>query len=166
MKKLFHINSIFEEDVKVFTPRIPLSTAPDEDEMFPRICTSDTIAGCMHAHPSLIQDCGSLQVNKLFFPKLNTYGYLYRIYHFEESLKDIVTPSILISEELVPDAEETNEHWIMKPATPVNVSYLLVYNIDVHFDEENGHFKDISIDFEEFEELPLFEITENIVIPA
>lgn len=164
MKKLYHINSIFEEDVKVFTPRIPMSTASDEDEMLTRICTSDLVTGCMHAHPSLIQDCGYFHSNKVFFPELNSHGYLYRVYHFEEKLEDIVEPSILFSEQLVPDAHETNEHWIMKTSTPVKVTYLIVYSITTVFDEEDGSYKDINIQFEEFEDLPVF-VRESMATP-
>ena len=117
--------------IDVFTPRIPISRMCYEDAITPRICLSTSLEGCFSAAP---WGGEGLDIN----PK----SVVYRIYEFDDTNippKNIVTTeyltgmySIIDEEPLVPDAEFTNEVWVVnKDLQPDNIYYVVVDKYDL-----------------------------------
>ena len=51
-KYLYHISLEGNlNEKKIFTPRVPNTCMQDEDKDIPRVCTSETIRGCIAAFP-------------------------------------------------------------------------------------------------------------------
>lgn len=105
-KYLYHIS--LEGDIneeKIFTPRVPNTCMQDEENTIPRICTSETIRGCIAAFPyrrdlDEVVDNGS--------------GFLY-LYKFDMySLGSNNLKYFYQIEKYVPDAVSTKETWITK----------------------------------------------------
>lgn len=105
-KYLYHISlegNLNEE--KTFTPRVPSTCMMDEENSIPRICTSETIRGCIAAFPYR-KDLDEVVDNGA--------GFLY-LYKFDMySLGCTNLKYFYQIEKYVPDALSTKETWITK----------------------------------------------------
>lgn len=88
-------------DIWTPTPRIPGSAMSEENQTIPRICAAPTIEGCLLALADDIQ-CGIYQHKRL---PIN-------VYVTDADEYDWMTPYYD-----VPDAHQTGEVWLRKPAT-------------------------------------------------
>ena len=96
---------------KPFEPRIGNTQAASEDRTVPRICTSDTLLGCLRAMPILVE----LAAQNNYSPwkehntsKESNYRggwYLYAFQDYEWTLKP--------NKKLVFDTDITTEHWLV-----------------------------------------------------
>lgn len=141
--KLFHISRDFNETIKVFEPRIPHFTMGREDTVTPRICVAPTIEGCVQAHPSVLVFLNPYElslVDYLLDEKRNeqvyllshgTSGILCKLYTFEVDKSKVKTDTELLASKLVPDVNNTNEHWIVESMSPTKVEYVLIQKAEV-----------------------------------
>ncbi|EEM25301.1 hypothetical protein CQ064_09095 [Bacillus sp. MYb78] len=110
MSIFYHISMDLQHSGE-FVPRIPSCRHQDkEDDVTNRICVSRTIDDCLSAIPS-----GGAHLEEL---NIEQRGY-YKVFKIDtEKLgiedSDIVSSDVLYQEDLVRDAEVTNEHWILK----------------------------------------------------
>lgn len=115
MAVFYHISKDLRHN-GVFTPRIPSNRyegQDKEDDTTPRITVSTTIEGCLSAMPG-----GGLSLEET---NIETRGY-YLVFRIDtEKLgipnSAIVSSDYLFKNELVPDADNTEEHWITVPFT-------------------------------------------------
>lgn len=149
---LFHISPFMDAEVHQFEPRIPLNRADGEDKTIPRICTSTSIEGCIIGQPSILYEfhdypqwegmCPYQHMSSLHYLLVHgKSGLLMRVYHFEVSAEDINGPTYLKERHYVPDALETQEHWLLADATPVFVSYALLEQAKRDSETEKWDFK-------------------------
>lgn len=100
--KLYHITKDLSLKSKTFTPRIPLSRMPEEDDTVKRICASSSIKSAFEGFPEkiafILRDRHLDRTNYLAFYEMDADEYL-----GPTDIKD-----------KVPDAEITCEHWILK----------------------------------------------------
>lgn len=138
-KKLFHISLVeyvedIEDFIDYFEPRIPTTAASNEDMTQERICTADTIDGCIKGHPNLLR-YANLYMNwdpmdsmskQMYLLEKGKSGFLCQLYEFDVDLSEdfIKTPDQLIG--LVPDVNFTNEHWLTKAIEPSNIRFVLI----------------------------------------
>lgn len=162
--KLMHISLVGEnihETIKEFIPLIPTKPAYMEDVTQERICTSDTVIGCMKGHPSIMNDLDTnlpyfdpmiTMSNQTCLLELGKSGFLCQLYHFEVPEEWVKKPSELNG--LVPDVDFTNEHWIMNPTVPVKMQYVLV--------EDATRYKDLNDEIVENYEYTIFDTVEEL----
>lgn len=102
---LYHVSDRIDRvPEKTFIPRVPASVAAqDEDRTTPRICFGPSIVKCLEAIG------------------LNTEMQEYiTVYQLDTSAIDnsyLVTPDKLLADNLVYDAVETYEYWVLCPVT-------------------------------------------------
>lgn len=84
----------------IFTPRVPETRAIEEDDKTPRICVSDTILRCLAAIDGVsteyLGSYSGVPTRPMYIYRLKGKGY---------------RPT----NEEVPDAYKTNEHWLLVP---------------------------------------------------
>lgn len=100
---------------KPFEPRIGTTQAPSEDRTVPRICTSDTLLGCLRAMPILIEMVAQSNYNPWKSGKVANSAnikdkylggwYLYAFQDYEWCLKP--------TKKLCFDSDITREHWLV-----------------------------------------------------
>lgn len=122
---LYHISQLseFPNETKRFIPRIPEYRASGENERIPRICVSDSLDGCFKAHPDAVHNINYAMDTEVLLEEGIT-GILYRVYHFLVDEEEVLFPNQLHSKGYVPDALDTNEHWILNEIKPVGISYV------------------------------------------
>ena len=106
-----------------FSPRIPenKSKIGTEDDTTPRVCVCETIEGCLSAMPG-----GGLEIESL-----TDNQYYLKVFSIDtERLglkkEDILCWDYLYQNNLVPDAEITQEHWILKPFEVEKIDSFLI----------------------------------------
>ncbi|WP_242306314.1 hypothetical protein [Bacillus cereus group sp. BfR-BA-01317] len=110
MSIFYHVSTDLQHSGE-FVPRIPSCRHQDkEDDVTKRICVSKTIDDCLSAIPS-----GGAHLEEL---NIEQRGY-YKVFKIDTDKlgiedSDIVSSDVLYQEDLVRDAEVTNEHWILK----------------------------------------------------
>lgn len=109
MAIFYHVSTDLNHN-GVFTPRIPQTRHGDsENETIPRVCVGETIEDCLTAIPNgggNLEDFnddigGFFKIFKIDTEKLNIRE------------KDIISNEFLFQEDLVRDADITNEYWIL-----------------------------------------------------
>lgn len=137
-KKLYHISYDYKKTIKKFVPSIPPQRCGGEDGTIKRICTSNTLEGCMIGHPNLwyhmmvypeAEYCCPYEMMDRLTTLLDhneEVGYLLKVYEFKAIEEDIIPPATLLKEKLVPDADETQEHWITKEISASHVFYVFI----------------------------------------
>ncbi|MDF9599157.1 hypothetical protein P7D15_01835 [Bacillus cereus] len=110
MSIFYHVSTDLQHSGE-FVPRIPSCRHQDkEDDVTNRICVSKTIDDCLSAIPN-----GGAHLEEL---NIEQRGY-YKVFKIDTEklgIEDsaIVSSDVLYQEDLVRDAEVTNEHWILK----------------------------------------------------
>ena len=103
--KLFHVSfNITEPLDKIFIPRVPENLMNGEDEIYKRICFSDSITGCINSIGKVLEACGSTNTMPII------------VWEREVDLLDenLILWKWLYEENLVPDAAITHECWYLK----------------------------------------------------
>lgn len=163
-KKLgfFHLSNDFEKDIKTFIPRIPDSRMGKEDNTQNRVCVAPTIEDCIKAHPSILLYMNSWDIcqrvrveecmaHKHYLLEHGKSGFLCKLYYFEVEKEFVVTNEELQKNNLVPDADITNEHWITTNIQPVDTAYILVERANVEYCIDTGSILQEDIKFSIFE---------------
>lgn len=106
----YHVSTNLSHDGK-FEPRVPSCRYTAlEDDKTPRICVGDSLEDCLTAMPG-----GSECIGELY---RDTRGYFLLFKIDTEKLgiseEDIVPTETLYQKNIVPDADITNESWILK----------------------------------------------------
>ena len=118
----FHVQSVEDEYVDCFVPRIPKTRLILEDDVIPRICLSDSIQGALKGSQYLLQKRDETSVFRQ-----GVKGIYLRVYSFRDvSLKELVTPEELVEDGLVQDAMFTREHWYLQNLKPSDCFYIFV----------------------------------------
>lgn len=153
--KLYHV-SLDTEERYVFTPKLPNIPQMDEEMITPRICLSDSIEGCLSAVA-----WGGLDFEDLFDE--DYWSAPIMVYEFEE--EPTVGPEYLYENDLVRDAELTQEYWVTgRKIVPTN-SYLIRvsgYEMEVH---DNVSYEDLlevasgEVDYEDVIDGAFFTLT-------
>lgn len=127
MTKYYHISTNLEHNGD-FTPSIPQLRMVDEDSTTPRICVSKSIEGAL----SSIPNGGSLLYELLE----STFGFI-KVFEFDLDelnipAKDIIDSNTLFEENLVEDANHTEEVWICTPISipKKNQHIIHIYDMD------------------------------------
>ena len=127
----YYIDTPDNPVIDVFVPRIPHRRMLNENDTTPRICLSTSIEGCFSAAP---WGADSLSYQPKYI--------VYRVYEFHEDKipKDhIYTTKKLMKEHLVPDAEYTDELWIVgQTLRPDNMYYIILDNYETYVAEEEN----------------------------
>lgn len=138
MKKLFHVSLDYEDNIDIFIPRIPQLKSADEDNIQIRICVSDSIEGCLRAHPTFNYYFIEYAENKYSDPyedmsrlayikNIDKVGILIKVYEFTiNNNTRIKSNKDIIKEKLVYDAHLTNESWILEKIKPSDYKYILI----------------------------------------
>lgn len=140
--ELFHISRYREGEgaIQEFVPRIPRNRMEGENDSLPRICVSDNLNGCFTATSNPSYEMYSYQRESSHCPyqqmshmdillEKNQSGQMYRVYHFDMDETEVVTPKELHEKGWVPDALETNEHWITANRKPDRISYIFLLSV-------------------------------------
>lgn len=141
---LFHISNDIRNTISIFEPVIPNHRMPNEDSSIPRICVSTSVEGCIKGHPYALMYTNVAHENYLneldimekehYLLEHGLSGVLCKVYHFEVDKEIVKTDLELIEEGLVPDAKQSQEHWIMDTVSPTKVEYVLIKKTNVLFD--------------------------------
>jgi len=135
---LYHVSIVKLEDSQLkFTPRVPTWRIENENDAIERICVSDSIEGCLRGIEYNITKSLWMQYNEEYQIPL----YVYAIDENKLSKEELYTPEYLVENNLVPDAQESNEHWILKP-----VKFELVDTIKLS-EEMYSIYEDNEIDY-------------------
>ncbi|MCA1064718.1 hypothetical protein QTG56_24210 (plasmid) [Rossellomorea sp. AcN35-11] len=122
MAIFYHVSTRINHSGK-FVPRVPEHRHQGaEDDEIPRISVSPSIEECLSAIPnggSLLDELNVKQKGLYLIFKIDT-----EELGIEE--KDIIGPQYLYENDLVRDAENTKEHWIMKEFTVPDSSRFLI----------------------------------------
>lgn len=163
MKTYYHVSMDYQQEIKEFVPRIPRERASGEDELQKRICVSTTLTGCVKAAPLIWYQMYTYVNAEYYDPYThmsrlttlldheNKVGCLVKVYEFKLEEKELIAPNLLKENGWVPDADKTNEHWIMKATKPSRSYYALLENLK----EEN---EQPVFDFTQYEQHELGEI--------
>lgn len=142
-KTLYHVSLDFEHHIDLFIPDIPKKRAGGEDSTMKRICTSDTLEGCMIGHPNVWYHAHEYTDMEYYDPyehmgfmtvlldHENEWGHLMKVYEFEAEEDQYIGPEKIKQENWVPDVDKTREHWIMEPIKAKRVFYLHLTNTEL-----------------------------------
>lgn len=97
--------------VPKFVLRVPKNRLYGEDDVTPRICLSTSIEQCVNAKPFSAQ---ALYLAREFGLAMALYVYTFRSEDIPEG--KLLGPEGLV--DLVPDAAESNEYWLLDPDVP------------------------------------------------
>lgn len=117
----YHVSTDTSKD-GVFVPGIPEHIMSGESEDYDRVCVAPSIEDCFSAIPN-----GGSRLDELNLTEIGFYK-VFRIDTEKLGIADsnIITSETLFKNEWVPDAEWTNEHWILKEFTvPEEDSFLI-----------------------------------------
>lgn len=140
LKTYYHVSSNYDREINEFIPRIPHNRASGEDAVQKRICVSTSLQGCIKAAPTIWYHMHTYLNAEYYDPythmeRLTTLleqnekvGYLFKVYEFYLDEGEVISASVLKENEWVPDADQTNEHWITKPIKPSKSYYILIEN--------------------------------------
>lgn len=155
MKTFFHISFDPWTTIHEFTPRIPLQRSYGEDNKIHRVCVSNTIENCLSAAPMtdiIFEPGGYLETDdlSLYITKDNS-GVPFVAYELQADPSFVMHPAELSS--LVPDALETQEHWIIHPVRPINRRFFLLEDVNTSGEELKLFYSELSQEqFEKLEE--------------
>lgn len=140
--ELFHISRYKEGEAAIeeFVPRIPKNRMDGENDKISRICVSDNLTGCFTAMSNPSYEMYSYRNEEYFCPyqhmnymdvllETNQSGQMYRVYHFDMDVSEVVTPDVLHENGWVPDALNTHEHWITGSRKPDRISYVFLLSV-------------------------------------
>lgn len=109
---LYHISTnTHEENPKQFVPRVPASANEPEDVTTPRICFAPSVLLAAQATGYGLTENDEIMVYELDTKTVNP--------------ENIIRPERLYRDGLVPDADETGEHWITEPVTLCGTRHLI-----------------------------------------
>lgn len=161
--ELFHVSRYREGEgaIQDFIPRIPRNRMNGENDSMPRICVSDNLMGCFTAMSNPSYEMYSYQRESYHCPyqqmshmdilmETNQAGQMYRVYHFDMDEPEVVTPAELHEKGWVPDALETNEHWITANRKPDRISYIFLLSVTPGKGKFNFRLSEVQEDVEAF----------------
>lgn len=161
--ELFHVSRYREgeEAIQEFVPRIPRNRMEGENDSIPRICVSDNLNGCftatsnpsyeMYSYQRENSHCPYQQMSHLdILMETNQAGQMYRVYHFDMDESEVVSPGDLHEKGWVPDALETNEHWITENRKPDRISYIFLLSVTPGKGKFNFRLSGVQEDVEAF----------------
>ena len=157
--KLFHISYDHCDKIESFVPYVPLQRAIGEDSSRSRICTSDSIEGCFAGSPHtdmLFVEGGLVydEVYDIYYTKDNEYnGVPAILYEFDVPRDKVNFPEEV--KQYVPDALETNEHWITEEVKPTGIRYLLLEDAVYPMNEKPKFFY-VELSKENFDNLIMY----------
>lgn len=132
-KTLLHISYHPWNLVSEFVPRIPYQRAYGEDNKFKRVCVADTIDNCLLAAPftdEMFEPRGYVENGEMDIYLLGEYsGVPFVAYEIEAPVAEVWSPGSI--SRMVPDALETNEHWITTAVKPKSHRYYLLEDVNV-----------------------------------
>lgn len=132
METYLHISFDPWTNIKEFAPRIPLQRAYGEDNKTQRVCVSNSIENCLSAAPMtdvIFEPGGYLETNDLsLYISDDNSGVPFVVYELQANPSSVLHPVELSS--LVPDAVETQEHWIIHPVLPSNRRFFLLEDVN------------------------------------
>jgi len=123
--KLYYIEQTHsEEPLSVFKPRIPENRMSGENATTPRICLSSSLEGCLSATPWGGHNLPTKGKSEIF-----------RVYEFDTNdilEGNLILPYDLFSQNLVPDALVTEEHWVINQnLSPRNTYEILINDFEL-----------------------------------
>lgn len=129
-KKYYFIDTSEKPVIDAFKPRIPVNRMPKENDTIARICLSSTIEGCLTAAPWGWADEAREHPDHV----------VYRVYEFDADKipeDHIYMTKKLVEECLVPDAEYTNEVWVVgQKLRPDNMYYIIIDDCETYVAED------------------------------
>lgn len=164
MKRLFHVSFVVNETIDVFTPRIPITRALNEDNVTPRVCTAPSLECCLLANPytaELFEPEGHVEEGSVIMVCHKSqddthYGVPFIQYEFYVEDKDVLPPASL--QFAVPDVEETSEHWIVRKVEPESKRYFLLK--DAYLGKNGWMYDYLELNLSEFERLMYLDPSE------
>lgn len=139
--KLYHVCLPEESEGDLFYPRVPENRAVGEVSGNPRICLSDNISGCVSAVP-----WGGLQFDEMMINiPHSTESYPIKVYEFDsEDIEEgnLIHPSTLYKESLVPDAEINQEYWVINQNLKPRNSYFITITEFIEESEDDISYED------------------------
>ncbi|KZD63358.1 hypothetical protein [Bacillus cereus] len=110
MKKVFyHVSTLLTKD-GVFKPRIPLDRLENENSSIARVCVAESIEGCLSAFP----DGGKELLETLYVQEMHVKVFRIDAEKLGIREEDIFNSSRLYTTDLVADAENNKENWILR----------------------------------------------------
>lgn len=150
--------------VREYLPRVPSSRMMGEDSTIGRVCFADSIEHCLSAMPgNNWRHAFGIGQRLVAFP-----------YTIDTDDFDLVTPEILDTEHLVPDAACTQEHWLLRPVTLKGIllriddfawgNYYFAAEIhrDAVYNALRRHDIPLSV-IDEFRTVPVFDLVNNVL---
>lgn len=147
----YHLSLIIDEDISEFIPRCPNSEFIGEDDTIPRVCVSKTIKGCVMSAPwgmRGVYTLGLIDVNRDSFRRLHGVddeGMYVNLKVYELETDSYIDSDFLYENKLVPDANITEECWILNSIKPSKV-----YVIKLYYPEEIYNDEGRIVDLENF----------------
>lgn len=139
--KLYHVCLAELAQGDTFYPRVPENRAVGEVSTTPRICLSDSISGCVSAVP-----WGGLQFDEMMISiPYATESYPIKVYEFDsEDIEEgnLICPSTLYKEGLVPDAEINQEYWVVNQNLKPRKSYFISITEFIEESEDDISYED------------------------
>lgn len=151
----FHISFDPWTTIQEFTPRIPFQRAYGEDNKIQRVCVSNSIENCLNAAPMtdvIFEPGGYLETNDLsLYISEDNSGVPFVVYELQADASCVMNPTELSS--LVPDALETQEHWIIHPVRPINRRFFLLEDVNASGKKLKLFYSELSLkEFKKLEE--------------
>ena len=127
--KLYHVSFDLTENRR-FSPRIPESRSPDEDNNIARICASETIEGALSAIPYGGSELDMTLAHNQWLIKL----FIFDTEKLNISENKIMDYNELYEKDLVIDAYETKEYWILEdveiPKEDAQILYIKTFEYE------------------------------------
>lgn len=138
----YHLSLIIDEPISEFIPRCPNAEFHGKDDSIPRVCVSKTIKGCTLSAPwgmRGIANLGLINVDLDTFRKLHGIddnGLYVNLRVYELETDSYVDNDYLYKNNLVPDANITEECWILSCIKPLNIYTIKLYSSEEIYDDE------------------------------
>lgn len=110
MKKVFyHVSTLLTKN-GVFKPRIPADRLENENSSIPRVCVAESIEGCLSAFP----DGGKELLETVYEQDMKVKVFRIDAEKIGIRDEDIINSASLYTSNLVADAENNKENWILR----------------------------------------------------
>jgi hypothetical protein len=132
--KLYHVSTLLEDKPTHFIPRVPSSRMNGEDEVKPRICFSSDVKEALKSMPDSYDGI----YNKYYRQEEEGLPALFSLFEVDTQdvgVENLIDPTTLTNEKLVPDAVKHQEYWVTKELVLTPANFILIEHLEQNNDD-------------------------------
>lgn len=142
--KLYHVSTLLEDKPTHFTPRVPSSRMNGEDEVKPRICFSSDVKEALKSMPDSYDGI----YNKYYRQEEEGLPAFFSLFEVDTQVvesENLIEPTTLTNEKLVPDAVKHQEYWVTKELVLSPVTFIWIEHLEQNNDD--CLFKEVRVQY-------------------